>query len=35
LGEPDQGVALEGKDGSPVVFTINIDRAGGHDVGDV
>jgi uncharacterized membrane protein len=35
MGEPDQRVALEGKDGSPVRFTINIDRAGGRDGDDV
>jgi uncharacterized membrane protein len=31
LGEPDQRVALEGKDGSPIIFTVNLDRAGADD----
>jgi hypothetical protein len=31
LGEPDQRVALEGKDGVPIVFTVNLDRAGADD----
>jgi|SRR5919202_520892 uncharacterized membrane protein len=31
LGEPDQRVALEGRDGSPIVFTVNLDRAGAGD----
>ena len=35
MGEPDQRVALEGTDGGPVRFTINIDRAGGRDGDDV
>jgi hypothetical protein len=34
MGEPDQRVALEGKDGAPIVFTVNLDRAGADD-GDV
>jgi hypothetical protein len=31
MGEPDQRVALEGKDGAPIVFTVNLDRAGADD----
>lgn len=31
MGEPDQRVALEGRDGSPIVFTVNLDRAGADD----
>jgi hypothetical protein len=34
MGEPDQRVALEGKDGAAIVFTVNLDRAGADD-GDV
>jgi hypothetical protein len=31
LGEPDQRVAVEGSGGGPIVFTVNLDRAGGDD----
>jgi hypothetical protein len=31
MGEPDQRVALEGRDGAPIVFTVNLDRAGADD----
>jgi hypothetical protein len=31
MGEPDQRAELGGPDGSPIVFTVNLDRAGADD----